>query len=122
MERLSADLIRLVQADVRQWNEVAEGEGAMEGHTLLRPLTGQMCVVEHTAIAEPETLTTTMKLGVVTVACRAGTVTLTTRWDREASHCWLVIVERSGKSVEFPHEELAKVVQYILEPFFFPTA
>ncbi len=45
--------------------------------------------------------------------------TISTRWDAEKSKCRIVVTLASGGKVEFPHKHLWKVVQYILEPFFF---
>ena len=46
--------------------------------------------------------------------------TITTRWDEEKAKCRLVVQRPEGEPIEFPHKHLWKVVQYILEPFFFP--
>ena len=49
------------------------------------------------------------------------TAALTTRWDPATSQCRLVVCRSlDAKTDEFPHDELSKAVQYILEPFFFP--
>ncbi len=45
--------------------------------------------------------------------------TITTRWDAKKSKCRVVVAQPAGDTVEFPHKHLWKVVQYILEPFFF---
>lgn len=52
------------------------------------------------------------------------TGTLMTRWDAEAIQCRIVITmtSESDQLVEFPHDQLWKAVQYILEPFFFPAS
>lgn len=50
--------------------------------------------------------------------------TITTRWDKQAVQCHVIVTQiDDGKPIEtteFPHHELWKVVQYVLEPFFFP--
>ena len=48
------------------------------------------------------------------------TCTIETRWDTKKIKCRLVVTPAEGEKVEFPHKHLWKVVQYILEPFFFP--
>ena len=49
------------------------------------------------------------------------TATLATRWDPATSQCRLVVTRSfDAEKIEFPHAELWKAVQYILEPFFFP--
>lgn len=47
--------------------------------------------------------------------------TISTRWDAEQSRCQIVVASPAGSSREFPHAELWKAVQYVLEPFFFPS-
>lgn len=44
-----------------------------------------------------------------------------TRWDAEEIQCRVVISSSPDDPVEFPHSQLWKAVQYLLEPFFFPT-
>lgn len=48
---------------------------------------------------------------------------LMTRWDAEDIQCRVVVTmtSESQQAVEFPHDHLWKVVQYFLEPFFFPV-
>lgn len=47
---------------------------------------------------------------------------LRTRWDTEALQCRIVVTMTSeDEPVEFPHDQLWKAVQVILEPFFFPA-
>ena len=48
------------------------------------------------------------------------TYAVRTRWDGEAQQC-RVVVERTDKddTTEFSHDQLGKVVSYLLEPFFF---
>ena len=46
--------------------------------------------------------------------------TIKTRWDAESCQCLLVVrTLQDEKQKEFPHYELWKALQYILEPFFF---
>ena len=50
-----------------------------------------------------------------------GTGAIYTRWDAEKSQCYVAASRPSdGQKEEFPHDELWKVLQFILEPFFFP--
>ena len=59
----------------------------------------------------------------VTMKKPDGTGVIVTRWDAANSQCCLVVTRPSdGQEIELPHDELWKVVQYILEPFFFPAA
>lgn len=46
---------------------------------------------------------------------------LTTRWDAEACQCRVVVKIADAPAVEFPHDQLWKAVQVILELFFFPA-
>lgn len=50
------------------------------------------------------------------------TYIIKTRWDAENIRCVIVVssFEEETKPPEFPHDELWKAVQCILEPFFFP--
>ena len=45
-----------------------------------------------------------------------------TRWDAEAVQCCIVVASATGEPLaEFPHDQLWKAVQYLLEPLFFPS-
>ena len=56
-----------------------------------------------------------------TWAIRPGSGSIHTRWDAEKSKCYIVAARPSdNQEQEFPHDELWKVLQFILEPFFFP--
>ena len=47
---------------------------------------------------------------------------MTTRWDAESCQCRVRVAHQPAQKVtEFPHDQLWKAVQYILEPFFFPA-
>ena len=50
-----------------------------------------------------------------------GRYVITTRWDAKESQCRIVVQDPENGTMEFPHYELWKALQYILEPFFFPT-
>lgn len=45
-----------------------------------------------------------------------------TRWDSEALRCCVIAGAAFKDPIEFPHDHLWKIVQHILEPFFFPPA
>lgn len=53
--------------------------------------------------------------------------TITTRWDAEKAKCRVVVCSlvcaagESDQPQEFSHKHLWKAIQYILEPFFFPS-
>ena len=50
-----------------------------------------------------------------------STGTIRTRWDAEACQCRVVVkMGADAPEIEFPHDQLWKAVQSILEPFFFP--
>ena len=59
----------------------------------------------------------------VTMVGPDRTYTLQTRWDTEALACRVVVTRPSNDEsdvVEFPHADLWKAIQHILDPFFFP--
>lgn len=66
---------------------------------------------------------------VVTITAPIMTYTIRTRWDAKESKCQIVVTwpvesadepsSKKEKKLEFPHDPLWKVVQCVLEPFFF---
>ncbi|MCE2484435.1 MAG: hypothetical protein J4F42_02890 [Desulfurellaceae bacterium] len=47
--------------------------------------------------------------------------TITTRWDADAIQCRVVLTGAAATPIEYPHDELWKIVQVMLRPFFFPA-
>ncbi len=125
MGKLFADLARLVQTNVGQWNAVAMDEESMHGQMAMRPYIGRTRMVEHTATDKPESLTLRYlpEANIVQVARNETSVgTVTTRWDAETQTCQVVVqTDENTEPLEFPHGELAKAVACLLEPFFFPN-
>ena len=46
---------------------------------------------------------------------------ITTRWDADAIQCRVVLTGAAATPIEYPHDELWKIVHVILRPFFFPA-
>ena len=60
--------------------------------------------------------------GHILVKMLAGDRVVKTRWDRDTCQCRIVVADVHEETLaEFAHTDLWKAVQYILEPFFFPT-
>lgn len=63
--------------------------------------------------------------GLIQFTCKVPDLiaVLRTRWDAETSQCRLVVKmglkDEDATDIEFPHDQLWKALQYILEPFFF---
>ena len=121
------DLSQLVKADVDRMNTEQER----------RSLDGRFTYIPY-ANTQPRfelewTDTTGNKMGrcrfeyqpdrdVITVLSLAGDCSIRTCWDAEQGQCQIKVEPLSEQRdiAEFPHDELWRAVQYVLEPFFFP--
>ena len=127
MAALAADVNALVKDNVDAMNAICETKGRppfryipVRAHPLTfvveqhRPPRTRSCGFEYNDQALAIT---------VTMHEPNRIYTMETRWDGEAAQCRVVVSQSSSdeqSTAEFPHDELGKVVSYILEPFFFP--
>ena len=121
MGKLFADVRKLIERDIGRWNTIVLHDTELHGGMIILGDRSLSFVIEHTAIAQPEQLGVGYIPSEHCVRVNRGEQlqTITTRWDRETSQCRIVVTTHPDEVTEFPHSELEKVVQYILEPFFF---
>lgn len=125
IKRLYDDIATLVKNNTNQWGTVSKKDHEMRGGLCFEHEADGCFRVRHDGIQKPETLRfcfETEKMHIIVMRDCEKTCTITTRWNRETSQCLLVVENHPEPAVEFPHAELWKVVQYVLEPFFFPPA
>lgn len=129
MEPLVHDFCDLVQENVRRMNAVCQQkerppfhytpqQGYYPAFEIVQHTAGQSryCRAAYSEKRHPIT---------VTMEHPDRNYTITTRWGPEKLKCRLIVAPDNGKKEDeavFPHKHLWKVVQYILEPFFFKDA
>ena len=121
MGKLFDNIRTLVERDVDRWNKIVLDEDTLQGSMILRDVTRQQLWIEHTAIEHPEKMVLhyiSIDDSIIIRRDDLPICKITTRWDREASQCHLVVHMSPEEPTEFAHNDLAKVVQYILEFFF----
>lgn len=129
MGSLFADLQELVKQNV-EWANQSQGSSVYE----YRDVTSDTCFIRKKVYdRDTRLIACTFRLFPTgrAVEVSAGTsvtnepeqrlYTIRTHWDAEKSKCRVIVEKTNGGKIIVPHKHLWKVVQYILEPFFFET-
>ena len=131
MDRLFRALCALVKCNVDRMNKEAHTQDWPIQCVYRPPIQDvQECTVERLGPGTDPTgcqFEYNSKMDHIVVRLMDRTCIIRTHWDGENARCQLVVDssidglkgEEEERHVEFPHDHLWKVVQYILEPFFF---